>query len=239
MKLHSGVETLPTSGPLKLIADEGHSALVQLRAFIANQQIAIGQRLPPERELVELLGVTRNDLRKALALLETEGVIWRHVGKGTFVGTNPEAETSSVPAIAERSSPMEVMSARRLIEPALAGFAASHATSADLAELRVIADRCKHSKNWREYETHDNALHRAIAEASNNTVLTAVFDTLNSIRRTVVWGRTRGSDGPPPPDHHSFEQHDLVLDAIANRDAESARIEMRKHLDTVGLKLLE
>ncbi|WP_424971780.1 FadR/GntR family transcriptional regulator [Dinoroseobacter sp. S76] len=232
------MKTLQENGLLTLITDDGHSALVQLRAFIANQKIATGQRLPPERELVDLLGVTRNDLRKALALLEAEGSIWRHVGRGTFVGARPDAEASSLPSTAERASPVEVMNARILIEPALAGFAAVHASSADLKELRTIADRCRNARNWREYEAQDNALHRAIAEASNNTVLTAVFDTLNSIRRTVVWGRDRGNDGPPPADHHSFDQHDRILDAINNRDAEMARAEMRQHLDSVSQKLL-
>jgi len=226
------------SGRLTLITDDGHSALVQLRAFIANQNIPSGQRLPPERELVELLGVTRNDLRKALALLEAEGSIWRHVGRGTFVGAKPDGDTSASPANAERASPVEVMNARLLIEPALAGFAASHASTADLRELRMLADRCRNARNWREYEAQDNALHRAIAESSNNTVLTAVFDTLNSIRRTVVWGRDRANDGPPPEDHHSFAQHDRIVDAISNRDAVEARAEMREHLDAVARKLL-
>ena len=130
------------------------------------------------------------------------------------------------------------MNARLLIEPALAGFAATHASTADIRELGAIADRCRGARNWREYEAHDNALHRAVAEASNNTVLTAVFDTLNAIRRTVVWGRDRGNDGPPPADHHSFDQHDLIVAAISNRDPETARAEMRTHLDSVARKLL-
>ncbi|MEO0484380.1 MAG: FadR/GntR family transcriptional regulator [Pseudomonadota bacterium] len=220
------------------MSDNGHSALVQLRAFIANHGIATGDRLPPERELVDLLGVTRNDLRKALALLEADGAIWRHVGRGTFVGARPDADRTTLPTMAERASPVEVMNARILIEPALAGFAATHASTADIREMRTVADRCRHARNWREYETQDNALHRAIAEASNNTVLTAVFDTLNAIRRTVVWGRDRGGDGPPPPDHHSFAQHDRILDAISNRDPEAARAEMRDHLQAVARKLM-
>ena len=229
---------MPAYEDLALITDNGHSALVQLRAFIANQKIAVGQRLPPERELVKLLGITRNDLRKALALLEADGMIWRHVGKGTFVGLKPEADAIGAPSVADRSSPVEVISARLLIEPALAGSAAIHASSIDLVELAQIADKCRDASSWREYEAQDNVLHRAIAEASNNPVLTAVFDTLNEIRRTVVWSRSRGNDGPPPPDHHSFAQHDRIVKAITERDAEMARAEMRLHLDSVATRLL-
>ncbi|TIW47875.1 MAG: GntR family transcriptional regulator, partial [Mesorhizobium sp.] len=64
----------------------GHAALVQLQAYLAQMDHAGETRLPAERELSESLGVSRGDLRKALAVLEKDGRIWRHVGRGTFVG---------------------------------------------------------------------------------------------------------------------------------------------------------
>src|SRR4051812_14429127 len=80
--------------------DRGRSALIQLRAYLAQKEHAPSTRLPPERVLSEILGVTRNELRKALAVLEAQGELWRHVGKGTFVGARPVAELSSLAAIA-------------------------------------------------------------------------------------------------------------------------------------------
>ncbi|MBV6656641.1 MAG: FadR family transcriptional regulator [Devosiaceae bacterium] len=225
-------------GTVTLLKDDGQSALVQLRAFIAHSDLQEGQRLPPERDLVEQLGVTRNDLRKALALLEAEGRIWRHVGKGTFVGAKPMDEVNGLNAVAERSSPVEVMQARILIEPLLAAQAALHATGADLTDLRETADACRAAQSWREYESQDNALHRAIAVASNNKVLLSLFDTLNTIRRTVVWGRDRKQDGPPPHSHHSFDQHDAIVAAIVDRDQDSARSHMLAHLQAVQQRLI-
>ncbi|MEM7693126.1 MAG: FCD domain-containing protein [Pseudomonadota bacterium] len=221
-----------------LVGDDGQSALVQLRAFITHTDAAPGDRLPPERELVDALGVTRNDLRKALALLEAEGAIWRHVGKGTFIGARPRDDAGGIIAIAERSSPVEVMRSRLLIEPVLAGDAARNATANDLADLRDTADASRRAASWREYEASDNALHRAVAKASNNTVLLAIFDTLNAIRRTVVWGRDRAGDGPPPPDHHSFAEHDAIIAAISIRDSGGAEEAMRTHLSSVRHKLI-
>ena len=61
-------------------------ALIQLRAWLAQRDLPEDGRLPPERELIEILGVTRGELRKALAALENNGELWRHVGKGTFRG---------------------------------------------------------------------------------------------------------------------------------------------------------
>ena len=57
-------------------------ALIQLRAWLAQRDLPEDGRLPPERELIEILGVTRGELRKALAALENNGELWRHVGKG-------------------------------------------------------------------------------------------------------------------------------------------------------------
>ena len=82
--------------------DRGESALTQLRALLAQKELPPSTRLPPERELSELLGVSRGELRKALAVLEKQGELWRHVGKGTFIGARPVAEMSSVAAIAAR-----------------------------------------------------------------------------------------------------------------------------------------
>jgi len=67
----------------------GQSALTQLRAYLAQRELPPEARLPPERELSEILGVSRGELRKALAILEGQGELWRHVGKGTFVGARP------------------------------------------------------------------------------------------------------------------------------------------------------
>ena len=67
--------------------NDAQSALIQLRAYLAQQRLPVNSRLPPERELCRALGVTRTAVRNALATLEAEGQLWRHVGKGTFVGT--------------------------------------------------------------------------------------------------------------------------------------------------------
>ncbi len=64
-------------------------ALIQLRAYLAGQDLPTATRLPSERELSELLGVSRGDLRKAFLVLEAEGQVWRHVGKGHLSGPNP------------------------------------------------------------------------------------------------------------------------------------------------------
>lgn len=217
----------------------GQSALTQLRAYLAQQELPASTRLPPERELCEMLGVSRGDLRKALAILEGQGELWRHVGKGTFVGARPVAELSSVAAIAGQTNPAEVMRARRVIEPELAREAALHATADDIKALRLCVAGAHTAETWRQYENWDNRLHRAIAEAAHNALLLAVFDTVNAVRRTVVWGRLRDESPRPPTDHHSFAEHEAIVRAIEERDLAAAASRMRRHLQNVQMLLLD
>jgi DNA-binding FadR family transcriptional regulator len=218
--------------------DEAQGAITQLRAYLAQRDLPGNSRLPPERELCDLLGVSRGELRKALAVLERNGELWRHVGKGTFTGTRPVEELFNIADIAHASNPREVMHARLLIEPMLAREAALNATASETGEMRQCLAASRSAASWRHYENCDNRLHRLVAVASHNSILLALFDTLNAVRRAVVWGRLRENRERPPPDHHSFAEHERLVQAIGERDIDGAGQAMHAHLTTVESMLL-
>ena len=226
------------SPDLEITQLEEYGALTQLRAMLAQQEFPPGSRLPAERSLCKTLGVSRSALRKALATLEAEGQIWRHVGQGTFIGSRAAANSAEIGFIAGQTNPAQVMEARLAIEPELARLAALHATANDLAELELCLTRSRAAENWRVYETWDNRLHRTVAEATHNPVLIALFDTLNTVRRTVVWGRLRPNPTKPASDHHSFAEHEALVQAIRERDMAQAAKAMRAHLESVRRHLL-
>ncbi len=213
-------------------------ALTQLRFWLERAALPAESRLPPERELARTLDVTRAELRKALSVLEEEGQLWRHVGKGTFIGSRPLDSVSDIAAITRRTNPAEVMRTRLLIEPEVARLAALNATSAQVAEMRVCLQKSRAAATWRQYEGWDNRLHRVIAEAARNNLLLALLDTLNAVRRAVAWGRLRANPLKPDPDHHSFAEHEAIVDAIEDRDLERAAAGMRRHLESVERNLL-
>lgn len=208
-------------------------AAVRLRAFLSDADLPSDGRLPPERVLAETLGVSRAALRKALASLQAEGQLWRHVGKGTFTGSRPIDSVADVAAMARRSNPIEVMGARIAIEPVIAHSAALNATPAHVAEMRNCISRTRQAPSWRQYELWDNRLHRTIAEATQNSLLVGLLDTLNAVRREVTWGRLRDTPVRPPADHHSFQEHDQIVNAIADRDTAGSAAAMRAHLQSV------
>jgi DNA-binding FadR family transcriptional regulator len=221
-----------------MIDGETQSVLTQLRAYLGNRGPIHGARLPPERQLALELGVSRGSLRKALADLETEGLIWRHVGRGTFLGNRPVEAVQDLSEVTRQTNPAGVMEARLALEPELARLAALHATRADLDELGACMAAARAAEDWRAYEYCDNRLHRGIAQATANIVLLALFDSLNMIRRTVTWGRQRRSPQRPDPSHHSFTEHERIVEAITNREAGRAADAMRAHLLMVRANLL-
>ncbi|HEY1386139.1 MAG TPA: FCD domain-containing protein [Dongiaceae bacterium] len=214
------------------------TALSRLRAYLAQIEMPLDSRLPPERELAEALRVTRAGLRKALAVLEGENQIWRHVGKGTFIGSRPIESMADVAAITRRTNPAEVMRTRLVLEPEVARMAALNATSAHIAEMRLCMQRTREAQTWRQYEAWDNRLHRVIAESTQNSLLLALLDTLNAVRRAVVWGRLRADKVKPAPNHHSFDDHEAIVAAIEDRDMNRAAAAMRGHLENVERNLL-
>lgn len=226
-------------GPANAEIGDGGGALIQLRAYLAQQDLPQNSRLPPERELGALLGLSRGDLRKAMAVLESEGEIWRHVGKGTFIGRRPADEWFSISRIASQSSPQEVIQTRALMEPLIAAEAAMNATADNIREMRHCLRRTRQARSWRQYEHWTNTLHRTIAESTRNTLLLAMFDTMITVRRAVFWGRLRPTKDRPAPDHRSFAEHAAVIDAIEQRDPRAAADRMREHLGMVNQRLLE
>ncbi|WP_373946971.1 FadR/GntR family transcriptional regulator [Paracoccus marcusii] len=221
--------------------DDGGSrqaTLVQLRAWLMRHDFAPGTRLPPERDLSEILGVSRGELRKALATLEAEGQVWRHVGKGTFIGSR-RVEVMSLSEIDRVTNPAEVMRARLLIKPMLGREAALNATQDHIEAMAACILRTRSAQTWRQYETADNEFHRLIAQATGNRLLLALFDALNAVRRAVVWGVLRAGRQRPPDDHHSFAEHDRIAAAIAQRDLSGAAEAMHHHLRAVQKQLID
>jgi len=213
------------------------ATLVQLRAWMSRNDLEDEMKLPSERVLCDELGVTRGDLRKALAVLEREGVIWRHVGKGTFIGAKPLDQMLSLSRIEHETNPGEVMRARLLIEPILAREAARNATRQDVADIETLMHQARAAETWRQYEALDTAFHRAIARAGDNSLMLAIYDTLNTVRRSVVWGRLRVVPDRPPTDHHSFAEHEAIVAAIKTRDITAAGAAMFTHIQTVASQL--
>ena|SRR5579862_3976511 len=213
------------------------NALAVVRHFIESQKFRAQDRLPPERELADLLGLTRTQLRTGMKQLEAEGLVWRHVGRGTFFGSRPVPSAPEPPSPG-MSSPRELMEARIAIEPQLARLAANHATSDDLLRLERCLERAVAAPDALLFQRFDADLHLAVAESSHNALLVSLFRSMNEVRHRVLWGGLGGDFLTPELRRQYDSQHRAFVDAIKRRDAGAAENQMRFHLETVERQMV-
>jgi DNA-binding FadR family transcriptional regulator len=231
-------------------AATGANALVQLiESNIADGSWTAGFRLPPERDLEKQFGVSRNTLRKSLKLLQDKGSIIRHVGRGSFVAEPRQAlspatvvpEPVSADSLVRRihgASPAEIMEVRLVVEPAAIELAALRANAGDVRRIRECLAQSEQAADIAEFEHWDGQLHVAIVSASKNSLLMDLYSTMNETRNQPEWLRLKHRSLTPERRRVYQEQHRRIVDALADRDANAARTELREHLLLVRSNLL-
>ena len=196
-----------------------------------------GDRLPPERELARSLRCSRETLRACYAILEREGVIWRHVGQGTFRGRRPRHLPVRETLLVEGATPPDLMRARLLLEPQVAAEAALRADGPDIAKLRRKVAEGRAARDRSECELADDGFHRAVAETSGNPVLIGFLIYLSGARRRAAWqrewDRTYRRIAPNEFQTIHSDQHEAIVDAIELGDATAASDAMQRHLKAI------
>lgn len=187
-------------------------------------------RLPTERELSEKTGASRRLIRRVLAALEAEGLIWRQQGKGTFAGQPKEPVSALAAEINDTSDPIEVMEARLCIEPEIAALCATRATPDDVARMWTLARHVYEVEDDEMTELWDSALHRLIAQCAGNRPLQTAFALLDDTRSTEDWQDARIRARTDRSLQESHAQHIAIVSAIEVGDASAARAAMRTHL---------
>lgn len=222
--------------------NDGYARLREhLIGAISARTYAPGARLPTERQLADDFGVGRSVTRRALAELEKEGLITRHVGRGTFV--RPKHDTAdgiaSGPA-KELISPAEYIEARLRFEPELAWMVATNATATDFARIRECIDKAESASSADDFESWDAAFHQAIALATHNTLAIGMYEMIHGVRHEhALWGTLR-QRGQLPEDRLVYQrEHREIVEALQQRDAERAREIMSQHIRNTRRRLLD
>lgn len=213
------------------------TSLASLRAFIRSRDLAVGDKLPPERELARHLSCSRETLRQALSVLEGENELWRHVGQGTFCGPRPAAAPLKETLLVQATSIQELVQARYLIEPVVAAEAARNSTTADIEKLSACVADGRAGAGRFECQQADDVFHRTIAEVAKNPILFSILTFLSDARRRSTWqtqwDRTYRHIGIKEFKGQHSDQHQRIVVAIEKKDPTAAEAEMRSHLETI------
>ena len=206
--------------------------VTRLRDMIHRGELSPGDRLPPERDLAKILGVSRPTLRAGIRSLATVGILQSRQGAGTFVaerGESPMLDSSPLRMLSALHgfTSDEMFEARLALEMSIAGLAAERATSEQMTLMaEEIAGMYASLNEPEQYLVHDMKFHQTIAAASNNRILTSLMNMI----ATILFDNRSKTVKRAKDLKQSAEQHHNIYRAMRERDPEVARRAMHDHL---------
>jgi len=204
----------------------------RLREMIHSGELSAGDKLPPERDLAKILGVSRPTLRAGIRSLSAVGILYSKQGAGTFVAARDESPTLDSSPLRMLSalhgfSSDEMFEARLSLEMSIAAMAAKRVTSEQMTTLaEEIAGMYASLNEPEQYLIHDMRFHQIVAAASGNRILTALMNMVATILfeyRSKTVKRAKDLK-------ESAEQHHNIYRALRDHDPDGAEKAMHDHL---------
>jgi GntR family transcriptional repressor for pyruvate dehydrogenase complex len=227
------VERLPASPPAIAVARE------MIRWLTESNEIEVGQKLPSERELVEMFQVGRSAVREALKSISLLGLVEIRQGAGTYL-TNRSSQL--LPQVLEwglilgEENAKAMIDARVEVEVVLARMAAARRTPDDVQGLEGAYARMSEAADADDLEawvSNDIAFHMAVADAAHNAVLADFLARLRDLLRAWMQ-RASSLDRDFAP---KLAAHKAILDAIAAGKEKDAGKAMRAHMNAAFARL--
>jgi GntR family transcriptional regulator, transcriptional repressor for pyruvate dehydrogenase complex len=205
----------------------------QLKSLISEGKLKPGDQLPPERELIKQLGVSRPSLREALKSLVAMGFLEVKQPKRTVVRSVTSERLQAPLSLlikADAQKIFDLIEVRKAIEAEGAFHAAQRANDEDVKRLESILQRMNDAfEQGRSWEKEDADFHLAIGQATHNTIQThlmsTIYDPLEESVAKVFTDRDKMK--------RLLQHHRQIFNAIKNHSPEEARERILKHLDFV------
>lgn len=205
----------------------------QIKQMVLDGQLTPGQKLPSERELTEMLGVSRSSVREAMRSLSSIGLVDIRSGEGTFLNDNTTLLTDhfQLQCLLKKYSILELVEARKMIEMEIVKLAVARGDANDIEYIREMHMEAKKYRSAPlEFIKADFNFHIAIAIASKNRylaeMLAATRELLLEINTDVI--------RKPGQIDKAISTHESIIKAIEKGDAKQALKEMDAHIDMVA-----
>jgi len=214
------------------------AAIEQIKAMIVSGELGPGDRLPPEKELSERLGLSRSSMREAVKALEVIRVLDVRRGDGTYVTSlEPRLLLEAISFVVDMhddDSLLEIFQVRRVLEAHATGVAAQRARAEDVAALRAEVDAYDADTDVETLVDHDVRFHSAIVALSGNRYLASLVESLTTqtVRARVWRGLTEER-----ATERTLREHRAIVDAIAAGDVELATATSIAHVAGVEQSL--
>lgn len=211
------------------LADRAYAGIVEL---INSQSLQVGDRLPSESGLAEMLGVSRAIVREALARLTSDGFTETRRGAGSYVKSRPSDRLAAFMPWAEMPTTMGSYEVRLVLEAEAARLAAQRRSSEAMAEIEQALENLRRALlSSAPAHEEDLAFHRCVAEATANDAFVAAFNALeHDIDRIMRAGVDISRSRAPEVIETMMREHETIVEAIRVQDSEGAALAMRWHL---------
>jgi DNA-binding FadR family transcriptional regulator len=210
-------------------------AISKIYDLILSQNLKENDKLPPERQLSEMLGISRNSLREAIRVLDMLGVLRVDQGSGMVIDSSRVSDAVTrhltFALLLNREKLYELFEARLVMETECAGMAALRADEDERAMLhRTYEELCASRTDRPKSIALEIELHNIIARAAHNTVLEKILNSLKQILK-----ESREATVPPSGvTPETVQVHERLIAAIDARDVAAARAIMKEHIASVA-----
>jgi len=191
-------------------------------------------RLPSERDLAEEMGVQRSTIRNALSALEFFGFIERNQGSGTYIKIPKLSFANVYFEIAVQLGYIShdtIENARESFELIIVEEAAKHGTDAEIEKLTELCNIMIEASSFEEKVEADYNFHLVLASMTHNPVLVLFYQSIASFIRDIL-NKRRAIVSTVDQDKTKINtNHTAIVDAVARRDPEAAKIAMQAHFE--------
>ena len=209
----------------------------RLLKYLLSGTIQPGERVPSERQLAEMLAVGRSVVRKSLKSVALLGLLEVRPGDGTYLRrTQSELLPKTIEwglLLGERRT-LDLVEARRYLEPILAALAAERRSDSDIEALRTDLQDMANARDAMEFANADIAFHLGLAAAANNSALSEMLSSVRSLLRVWIVRVMEAAEDFGP----SHREHVPVFEAVERGDAAGARAAMEVHLARASERLV-
>ena len=212
-----------------------------IEKHIISKKLVAGQKLPTEKELCEMFGVSRTALREALQMLSARELISIKKGSGIYVNEmSTRTATKSMRLFLEMNFDKEyilhVIKVRKMFEPEIASLAALHRSEQDIEYLHNNIEKLSKAKDVKFEGELDRDFHIKIAEASGNPIIPLMVNPIFRLMpkiRTIVYAKIDTAKSA------ALDSHKKICRKLESKDAAGAYKTMLDHINIAERHSLE